>query len=289
MFHRGPVVITSLEEDFKKIGLIAKDTAKVENTEEPEVEAPAAATEPSAEEPDGELDEAARRIRRRTVAGGRKLASTKRTSASKRMKSKRSYRKGKIKIKLNRKKKMRNAKFRRRSKFLAKRAAARREGVENDKIAGLMEDIASIVGTTPSADTEVIKGFANIAIISDMLSTIFIEWSERLDEDFADQETYDALAESAESLEDLAEAAAEIATALKDGQELEEQEGVTLESLFKDYMTDLLAAMDLYNEAKGAAVVEGDDDEDEGDEDDDEDEGDEDDDEQEESKKKGKK
>ena len=236
MLHRGPVVITSLEEDFKKIGLIAES-------------APARAEEDeTGDEGEEGIDEAHRRIRKRTVAGGRKLATTKRTPVSTLMKQKRAYRKGKMKLKLKRKKKMRSAKFRKRAKILRKRASARRHEGTNSAISNLIEEVADIVSSLDAPQTtDAIKSFANIAIISDLLANTFVEWSNNLDEEVSDQETYDSLAEAAETLADLAEAAAEIATALKEGNEIGEEEG-ELEALFKEYMEDLLEGMDLYNE-----------------------------------------
>jgi hypothetical protein len=238
MLHRGPVVITSLEEDFKKIGLIAESApARADENEEP------------GEEGEEGLDEAHRRIRKRTVAGGRKLATTKRTPVSTLMKHKRLYRKTKMKLKLKRKKKMRSSKFRKRAKILRKRAAARRHEGTNSAISNLIEEVADIVSSLDQPVTnDAIKSFANIAIISDLLANTFTEWSNDLDESVSDQETYDTLADAAESLADLAEAAAEIATALKEGNTIGEEEG-ELEALFKEYMEDLLEGMDLYNEA----------------------------------------
>lgn len=234
MLHRGPVVITSLEEDFKKIGLIAETKSEQADTE--------------TDEGGEDLDEA-RRVARRTVAGGRSVKRTKRTPPSLRMKAKRMYKRLKFKIKRALKIKMRKPARRRRAKILRKRASKRRgEGVDNT-IANLIEEVADIVSSIDTAQTgDAVKSFANIAIISDMLSNTFVEWSNNLDESYSDQETYDALADAAESLADLAEAAAEIATALKEGAQVGEEEG-ELEALFKEYMEDLLAGMDLYNEA----------------------------------------
>jgi hypothetical protein len=265
-------VITTLEEDFKKIGLIAESKSQTEDTE---TEADGAETE-SPESPES-IDEAGR-IMRRTVAGGRKLARTKRTPVKTKMKGKRYWRKMKNKMKLKRKQKMRKPMARKRAKILRKRASARRhEGSENSPIANLIEEVADIVASIESAPkTDAIKSFANIAIISDLLANTFNEWSENLTEETSDQETFDTLVEAAESLADLAEAAAEIATALKEGNELEGDAG-ELEAIFKEYMEDLLEGMDLYNEAtaqmekKAAESDDGDEDDAEDDEDDEDD------------------
>ena len=81
MLHRGPVVITTLEEDFKKIGLIAESKSQTEDTE---TEADGAESESETPET---LDE--KRIMRRTQAGGRKLVRTKRTPPKLKQKAKR--------------------------------------------------------------------------------------------------------------------------------------------------------------------------------------------------------
>lgn len=268
---KAPVVVTTLEEDFKKIGLI-KDEPTVEETDE-QVE-----NETEGDESEEGLDEA-RRIRKRTVAGGRKMMTTKRTSAADRMKGKRNYRRKKMKIKLAKKKKMRSSKFRRRAKFLAKRAAARRgESTETNSLAGLIEstkEIVSTLGTPASAPSEAfaeaVKSFANIAIIADLLSTKFEDFAGDLSEDQLDEAEEAILAnfEAASlSLADLAEAAADIATKLKNGEEPESME--ELEAIFKEYMEDLVEGLDFYNEAKGDDAEDAEDDE-ESDEDDSED------------------
>jgi hypothetical protein len=303
MLHRGPVVITTLEEDFKKIGLIAESKSLTEDTE-----TEAEGAEPTDESPET-IDE--RRIMRRTVAGGRKLARTQRTPIAKKQKAKRYHKRMKNRIKLKRQRKMRKPLVRRRAKILRGRAAKRRGESANNPIANLIEEVADIVASIETAPkTDAIKSFANIAIISDLLANTFNEWSEGLTEETSDQETFDTLVEAAESLADLAEAAAEIATALKNGDELEGDEGV-LEAIFKEYMEDLLEGMDIYNEAtaqmeadtmhgkagnigqpnalkkKGEKVAESD--EDLAEEDDEEDDEDEEDDDDEDDEKEGKK
>lgn len=254
MFHRGPIVMTTLEEDFKKIGLIAEKSAKVEAAEENEqldeqVEETEQETDEVAEEDgaeDGEeLDEAGRR-RRVTIAGSRRLGTTKRTPMAKRMKSKRSYRKKKMKIKLSRRKAMRSPRRRRRAKLLAKRASQRRGESNNSPISNLIEEVQSIVAQTEgNTHAEAMKGFANIAIISDLLSTTFVEWAEA-DDVVEDQDTYDTLIEFAETLSDLAEAASEMASGLNEGKEPEEG-SPSIEELFKEYMADMLEGMEIYN------------------------------------------
>lgn len=309
MLHRGPVVITSLEEDFKKIGLISE--SKSETVEEEEEGS--SADDGEGGEGEGETVEEGR-VLRRLGKGMRRLMRTKRTPPSVKAKSRRRYARSKTKVKMARKKAMRNPRKRRRAKWAAQQRA-KREGADSP-IANLIEEVQDIVSSinAPKGTDDQIKSFANIAIISDLLANQFTEWNEHLDEEYSDQETYDLLAEAAESLADLAEAAAEVATALKEGQAID-GEG-SIEDLFKEYMEDMLEGMELYNEAvaqmegdtmhgakgnvgqpnelkkKGkvtTTVGEADEDDDEDDDDEDDDEGDEDDDDEddaEESKKR---
>lgn len=241
MLHRGPVVITSLEEDFKKIGLISENQS--ETVEESDGAEGADGSEAEGEE----MDEA--RILKRLGKGMRRLVRTKRTPPSQKAKSRRAYRAKKAKIKMARRKAMRNPKKRRRAKWAAAmRAKRQKEGTENP-IANLIEEVQDIVSSLDTAkNTDAIKSFANIAIIADMLSNQFNEWSENLDESYSDQDTYDTLAEYAESLADLAEAAAEVASSLKEGLTIESEE-TSLEDLFKEYMADMLEGMEVYNAA----------------------------------------
>lgn len=239
MLHRGPVVITSLEEDFKKIGLISETTESVEGEEGAD-----------GDEGEGEGIEEGARILRRLGKGIRRLLRTKRTPPSVKAKSRRRYARTKTKVKMARKRAMRKPVKRRRAKWAAQQRAkrAKKEGAESP-IANLIEEVQDIVSSidAPKGTDDAIKSFANIAIISDLLANTFNEWSETLDESYSDQETYDILAEAAESLADLAEAAAEVASALKEGLTIEGEE--TVEDLFKEYMEDMLEGMELYNDA----------------------------------------
>jgi hypothetical protein len=238
MLFNVPAVITTLEEDFKKIGLLTESDS---NTE------PSVDLVDSTETEATEIEEA-RRIRRRTVAGARKMMATKRTTASQRLKGKKMYRRKKMKIKLARKKKMRSSKFRRRVKFLAKRAAARREGVES--ISTLAETLrGSLESATP---VETMKSFAEMALIADLLANRFEEMSSDLAEDQLDEAEELILANfeaAALSLTDLAEAAAEVATSMKNEEEPEDAQDLV--AAYNEYLEDILGALDLYNEACG--------------------------------------
>lgn len=240
MFHRGPVVITSLEEDFRKIGLISesKDEEVEEQLEETETN-------------DGETVDEGRRVAKALARGSRKVVRTHRTPANMRAKSKRYKKAHKAQIRLTKKKSMRNPKKRRRAAFAAMlRAKRHHESAESTGIAALLEEVQDIVSSIETHEkvattSEAVKSFANLALIGEMLAKAFEEWSNNLDESYSDQETYDSLAEASETLADLAEAAAEVATGLKEGKEIQPAE---LETLFKEYMNDVLEGMDLYNE-----------------------------------------
>lgn len=305
MLHRGPVVITTLEEDFKKIGImtdakkpkaedddsdaddkggeekgkkempdfIKKKMAAKEAKEKEEAEKVQATESDDEDEDDDEGDDAeesvegedgdgmdeARRIAKRVAKGTRgKLVRTKKTPPSLKAKAKRMYKRLKHKIKMAFKKKMRKPMARKRAKLLRKKSQKRRgEGAET--IANLIEDVQGIIGSLDFNSTDAVKSFANIAIISDMLASTFNEWSGDLNEaalEEGDEEFIANLTDYSESLADLAEAAAEIATALKDGDMVEG--GVeALEAIFKEYMSDMLEGMDSYNEMAEAKTLRG--------------------------------
>jgi len=271
MFPR-PIVITTLEEDFKKIGILVESEKPVV---EPVVEADEDDNEPiEGQENMSEEELAELRVRRRTAKGKRTLKPTKRTPTRLKIKAKRYYRKFKKALKRAFKKRMRKPVMRKRAKVLAKRAKSRREG--QDTISNLIEDVQDIVNSLGgSGSQDAIKSFANIAIISDMLANTFTEWTNDIteSEDALDDETFDNLKAAVENLADLAEAAAEIATALKEGHEIDGD----MDLIFREYMADMLAGMDIYNEAtKKTETDDGDEDDAEGDEDEDEDEDDDD-------------
>lgn len=295
MLHRGPVVITTLEEDFKKIGLL-KDEAKKARSEEDETDtdsdeggegekempdfikkkmaAKSEAKKARSEEDEGEDEEdedegeededegeemGEGRILKRVMAGTRgKLKRLKRTSSKLKMKAKRYYRKMKKAIKRALKKKLRMPKFRKRMAFLRQKASKRRgEGAET--IANLIEDVQSIVSSIDNNPTDAMKSFANIAIIADLLSNTFVEWQAGLTEAAVEENEADEFVEFdsyIESLSDLAEAAAEAATGLSNGYPVEGG-FEAMEAVFKEYMEDLLAGMDLYNVLAEADTMKG--------------------------------
>jgi len=287
MFPR-PIVITTLEEDFKKIGILVEKTETA-----PEVEAE---VKPVAEEDEeyiegqenmtaDELEEA--RVKRRVGRKGRTAKATKRTPPRLKMKSRRNYRKKKAKIKLARKKAKRNPRKARRAKVLAVRRARLHQG--NDTISNLIEEVQDIVSSLNGGQEDAVKSFANIAIIADMLANTFTEWTNDINESEEEleegDETLDILATSATELADLAEAAAEIASGLKAGSNLDIDGGVTLEELFREYMSSMLEGMDLYNEAtKKTETDDSDEDDADGDSDKEEDDDEDEDDDKEEAK-----
>jgi hypothetical protein len=171
---KNPVVITSLEEDFRKIGLIK------ESTEAPQAESDS-------------LDEAGRV--RVALRGGKKVRQQK-TSTAERMMAKK-YRRsaaGKKAAKKAKKRLMTAKGQRRAAKVAAKaiRLGTRQEAFDS---------------------TEALKAFANAAIIADKLAGIFTEWVKADIYESEDERMFAAVAgelgEIAESFADIATAMSE--------------------------------------------------------------------------------
>ncbi len=241
---RHPVIISSLEEDFKNLGLVDRDDTISEEEEE--------------------LQE-----KRRRVSGSGRTKKTKKMTGKALSKS-RSYER--------RKKGQRKRMSAKRAKSAAGKKLARFskrfEGQEDSmkatlhlgKLAGLFEEVEGILSSLDEDRVEnAVKSFANIAIISEMLGDFF---SAVLEEDIDDDELVEELSEAATFFTDLSESAADIATALNEGEELE----VTLDQIeeaFNEQMEALVDGLEFY-----ADLTEDEDelDEDEFDEDEDEDE-----------------
>ena len=174
---KNPVVITSLEEDFKKIGLIkeSKDTA------------------PQAEEGES-LDEAGRI--RVALRGGKKVRQQK-TSAAERRAAK-LYRRSSA------------------GKKAAKKAMKRLHTAKGQRHAAKVAAKAMRMGTRQEAfdAAEALKAFANAAIIADKISGIFTEWVKA---DIYESEDERMFAGLAGELGEIAESFADIATAMSEG------------------------------------------------------------------------
>lgn len=225
---KNPIVITSLEEDFKKIGLI-KAT-------------PAAPVQESAESDESdELDEA-RRVKRRVSlkpGGGAKVVKTQRTSAKKRMQNK----------KYGRSAAGRKAK---------KRAVKRAHTSKGKRRAARVAALATKKGTRHEGfdPAEALKSFANAAIIAEKLQTEFLSWVKNdLCESAGDESEFLSLASE---LAALAEEFAEVATALSEGTELD---GEAVTEMFNEGLQFILDSVDLYEANKSDDEEEADDEE----------------------------
>jgi len=211
---KNPIVITSLEEDFKKIGLI-RDTKPMQESVEQ----------------DENLDESTRIKRRmqRQAGGGLKAVKTQKTTAAERMRGKNFRRSAKGQKAMRRaEKKRHSAKGRRMAAKVAKAAAAK--GTRHE-------------GFDPK---EALKSFANAAIIAEKLQLAFLEWVKGdLCESAGDESEFLKLAAE---LAVIAEEFAEVATALNEGTELDTEE---LSELFAEGLETVLDAVDLYEENEG--------------------------------------
>jgi RNA polymerase primary sigma factor len=224
---RDKVVLTSLEEDFKNIGII-KESKEVEVDDNE----------------DADLEEG-----RRRASGGRKSIRTKRMKSGDKAKARASYRKRKSKIKKQRKKRGRTSRGKKLKK-LAKAMAKKTESTSltaTDRINSILEDVRDIVSSVNEDDSSkqdldnAIKSFANVAIISEMLATFFSESIELVE---SEGELSDELTDAADYFQEQAEQAAFLATALDEGAELDED--IDVDELFQEFMGALVEGLDLY-------------------------------------------
>lgn len=132
-----------------------------------------------------------------------------------------------------------------------------------DKVTSLIEDVNTIMESIDDRRRhDAVKAFANTSIIADMLSRGFAQFAE----------SYESaeLGNTAEAFGQLSKDAALVAEALEEGEEIEAE---ALQSEFRDQMNGLIEGLDLYSdiiesEVDEATAVE---DDEEGDEDDDKD------------------
>lgn len=218
--------LTSLEEDMRAIGLLpAKKLAE----SAPAAAAPAAA--PVA--PAAELDEVRRIKTKRHTAGEKRK--WRMAARHRKVKAKAYRRKGstKRKHKLIMKKR---AKLGLNNKPHAKHVRIQVMGM--DRVSKLVEDVADIVGAIEASKKgEIVKGFANLALAADQLSKNMKAAANDLGEG--------VLLDLSTDYADLAEEAAEVATALNGGDSYETSD---LEEMFRDAMDDLLEGMEIYDE-----------------------------------------
>jgi hypothetical protein len=241
------VHLTTLEEDMRAIGLLPSGSKRLPQTESTEGAAPS-------ETPSASVDEArAVRVKHKT--------------SSERGAARKAYKKNRAKIKLRNKKYRKSAggkkAMAKHTKILKKIGGPIKgkriqtssvEPTGMDRVTKLAEDVADIVSSIGGKDKkEVVKGFANLALAADALSKNLKLAANDLGEG--------ALLDLGVTYDEMAEQAAEIATALSEGEDIDQDE---LEEMFRESMEDLLEGMEIYDEA----CSEPDDDEMEPDEDD---------------------
>ena len=210
---RNPIVVTTLEEDFRKIGLIKESApaaaeAQADDDEEILEKRKTLAQRLARKHKAGSVRGMAKRPKLADLPDAGALAMRRRKAKSRRHKTAKTNAR---RAKTSRGKKLANV-------------ASRREGVEVDP-------------------NETLKSFANAAIIADKLANIFTEWV-KADEYEADDERM--FAGLAGQLGEIAESFADIATAMSEGNLEESAEDVA--SAFAEGMEVILDCVDLYED-----------------------------------------
>lgn len=206
---RNPIVVTTLEEDFRKIGLIKES-------------APAAASEKTEESEEEDLDEA--RIKK-AFRGGKVVKQNRTSSAKKR------YNLKYARTPEGRKSAKKTDKKAGTTKGMRRAAIVKRKAIQKKT---RMESVDA---------NETLKSFANAAIIADKLSTIFTEWVKA---DIYESEDERMFASLVGELSEIAESFADIATAMSEGKLEESAEDVA--AAFAEGMETILDAVDLYED-----------------------------------------
>ena len=276
--------LTTLEEDFRNIGILEEDdssdevveddltddediTDDLEDFTEEELEQLAAllGLEEGSELTEDDLVELALAIENgedleegfKKIFKGGKLQKVKKMVGKALAKARRYMKSGKGKAaarraKKKRAKKMKKASFKKRlkkQKMKAIRMGSRKESVESNDVASILEDVQNIVASLTEDENDVqlenaIKAFANVAIISEMLSDFFAEGVELAEDD---EELSEELADAAQFFQEQAERSAEVATALDEGN-LEEafDEDFDLDEMFQECMDSLVEGLEFY-------------------------------------------
>jgi hypothetical protein len=251
------VVIESLEDTLKAIGLLSEakkdddevegafEDASAEENEELDAELDAELEDSSAgDEDDDNLDE---RIRIKKAFRGGKVQKQARTSYKLLLKGKKQRRSGHGKAALRKRKKVQaRAGVKKKRERRAAKAVRRgtRQAMGFDQVANLMDEIQGIVGATQAVECgaeyseNVLEGFQNILDIATLLSEAFAFFAE---ED--GNEELVALSEGCTKLATAAEAALE---ELHDEDDEDEIDAEAVESMFKELVTPLLTACDIY-------------------------------------------
>lgn len=292
MFKR-PFELTSVEEDFKILGIISgseksetlaeEEDVSVSKDETPETLATEVAAADDDEDPtgdesssdavatedeEGDVDEA-RAVRKKIKRGTGGMRAKWRTYA----------RRKKGRRKVMKRKRSRTATGRKRlrlrkgieKRFKGKKRPPRtrimlKMGLEDlGNLISESQEIANELMLTPERK-EAVKSFANIAIISELLAKNLEAMGQEIaDDEESDENFLEDLSDIVDACEALAEDAAGIAEDLNNPDN--EVDSAGLEEEFKQAMSELLDGLEMYSDL----TEKNDDDEDEDDEDDDED------------------
>lgn len=256
--------VGSIEEDFKRIGLIpgvvvekvstaadvvAEDVNKPAATETPSAAATSGTAE-EVEETPGEQIEGLKLLRKKRPTG--KLRATRRKAKMLRRRNK-----GKLKLKAKRfRKSARGKRFLRKYRMAMKRfhghaPKGKRLSLKMglDRVASMLEDVQEIVTAIDGdAKQETIKSFANLALIANKLAESFAFASANVEIHDENDEELD-LAGGAKHFESLAAGAADVAEALQASmQEGKEFEGTEEEiaKTFSAMLNDVLEGLDVF-------------------------------------------
>lgn len=257
MHLRHPVVLTTVEEDFKKIGILTEDDDKPvsEKKGKKAAEADDVEVDDAEEGVDGDKEDSVKTKKESSDDDAETLAEKairlKRHTSGERLKWRRAKKKGgakaaarKYRKKSTVKRMMRKHRLKAMRLRHGKKAGRKRLVFGNDQIANMMEEAQALIQSLDEQKVEQsVKAFANIAIIAEMLARSFAKFSED-----AEGEDSTSLDEAANFFREMAEEAADIARTLKTGP-VEEDEELDFEEIgevFKAQMSDLLNGLEMY-------------------------------------------
>lgn len=254
-----PKMLTSLEEDLKAIGLL--DETKC-GKEEAEKKTPPTA-KPADDDDGAEADEATKPSDADAALDEVRQVRLKRHTGAERRKARQYRKKHLAKIRVSRRKRERKPSTKKREKKLRALGAKLRHGKPAgrrriqlaglDRVSTMIENVQNtIAGMKNINEAEAIKGFAQVAIIADMLSRAFerVALKESDRDILLASKICDALAEDASevaaSLDDLRKArkAGKATEAVLSNEDIEEE--------FKDAISTLLDSLELYSDVTEA-------------------------------------
>lgn len=264
---RHPIVISTLEEDFRRIGLLTEDKKDPEVLEidgELAEKLQALPKELQLDEEEfslldeedmeqleilegEELVEFMKTLRKKVGAGVKKAA----------RKARQWYKKHKGSL-LSKARKYRKTAHAKKVSKVHKAALKKLGGTKKGKIirtartsgmdyvANLLEQVEAAMRPAENEGVDVLRGFANVAAISDMLEDRFLEWGEHDDD----------LLELAEVFGKIAEDAAEVAEAMAQGVEIDEE---AAHEGFQEMVSTVLNGLDVYVDITEGGALEEDD------------------------------